>query len=276
LELAGPVSDLRAVQLGVRHLLTKLLNQLRPRQLGVRRLVLTVKRSDAPPLELTLPLAHASDDEKHLWTLLSPQVERINMGFGVEAMYLSVPDVSALEQTQMPLLPEVLERGSSTRSNRRLGELVDVLASRVGRDGVLAIVPVSSHVPERAFIRQRAEETLARRKSPISNPKFQIGNRKSEISNLLDRPSVILDRPEPIHVTALSPDGPAASFRWKADVHVVQTCLGPERIAPQWWDLRGDSLSTRDYFKLQDQAGRWFWLYRQLRDNRWYIHGFWE
>ncbi len=350
LELAGPVSDLAAVQLGVRHLLAKLLSQLAPRQLGVHRLDLVVKRSDAAPLELTLRLAHASGDEMHLWKLLLPQVERINMGFGVEALYLSAADVALLEQTQMPLLPEVLPRGPSGRLSRHLGELVDILASRVGREGVLAIEPVASHLPERAFAPQPAGEVLnrltkkmksagragvSRKSGPRETPRATSctpygSTAEGGTASLADRPSVLLGRPELIHVTALSPDGPVASFRWKADVHLVRTCFGPERIAPQWWhlgdmsvspmrrrvvstllfpdpshvqDARGmhgeyghanesvtmpptrmamapaaanDPLSTRDYFKLQDQAGRWFWLYRQLRDNRWYIHGFWE
>ena len=99
-----------------------------------------------------------------------------------------------------------------------------------------------------------------------------------------DRPSVLLERPEPAAVTALSPDGPVVAFSWRGLWRQVRTCVGPERISPQWWarqhaDGRGgganDPLSSRDYFKLQDADGQWVWLYRQRRDDRWFVHGLW-
>ena len=35
---------------------------------------------------------------------------------------------------------------------------------------------------------------------------------------------------------------------------------GPERIAPEWWRRTGER--TRDYYVVEDTAGRRFWLYR--------------
>jgi protein ImuB len=304
LELAGPVRDISAVLLGVRHLLGRLLVQLGPHNLGVRRLKLVAKRSDAPPLESTLSLAYANADEKHLWTLLRPEVEQINLGFGVEGLYLFAAETGKLEQTQMALLPEALEAAeraarpssrldaqASRRMNRKLGELVDVLTSRLGSGGVLCAQAVDSHVPERAFVLQSAREglstdtekglsTSARRRGlgRVTGPRFSGAH---DIPPRGDRPSVLLDRPEPIEIIALTPDGPVVSFTHKGRCHAVQTCLGPERIAPQWWAMSHgqggpDGRATRDYFKLQDQHGCWYWIYRELNNNRWFIHGLWE
>ena len=32
---------------------------------------------------------------------------------------------------------------------------------------------------------------------------------------------------------------------------------------------------TRDYFKVQDEQGRWLWIYRVLEQGCWFVHGLW-
>ena len=60
---------------------------------------------------------------------------------------------------------------------------------------------------------------------------------------------------------------------------------GPERIAMEWWKQEGHAL-TRDYFRVEDEEGRRFWIFRdglyerELADEKgrplpanWYLHG---
>jgi protein ImuB len=57
----------------------------------------------------------------------------------------------------------------------------------------------------------------------------------------------------------------------------VAKAEGPERIAPEWW--RGPAHAhSRDYYRLEDESGRRFWVYRAIPDSaagpaRWYVHG---
>lgn len=44
----------------------------------------------------------------------------------------------------------------------------------------------------------------------------------------------------------------------------------PERIESGWWDGRD---VRRDYYQARDRHGRRLWLFRDLRDGRWYLHG---
>ena len=48
---------------------------------------------------------------------------------------------------------------------------------------------------------------------------------------------------------------------------------GPERIQTGWW--RGQS-ALRDYYRVETAEGQWFWLFRQLSDRRWFLHGVFE
>ena len=45
---------------------------------------------------------------------------------------------------------------------------------------------------------------------------------------------------------------------------------GPERIETGWW--RGHTIG-RDYYCVETAAGHRYWLFRRLRDGRWFLHG---
>jgi protein ImuB len=98
-------------------------------------------------------------------------------------------------------------------------------------------------------------------------------------SYLPDRPIRLFSSPEPIEAIAAEvPEGAPASFRWRRVFHRVAASEGPERIAPEWWRADG-SEGTRDYFRVEDEEGRRFWLYRQglygelPQGPRWFMHG---
>ena len=97
--------------------------------------------------------------------------------------------------------------------------------------------------------------------------------------SIVDRPIRLLDRPEEIRVLYAVPEGPPAQFTWRRQTHKVARYQGPERIAPEWWQDRPGT-RLRDYFKVEDQAGRRLWLYREGLhedgrggDPRWFVHG---
>jgi protein ImuB len=57
---------------------------------------------------------------------------------------------------------------------------------------------------------------------------------------------------------------------------------GPERIASEWWKRRDGAIGktglTRDYYRIEDERGRRFWVFRhglfgEKPDPKWYLHG---
>ena len=63
--------------------------------------------------------------------------------------------------------------------------------------------------------------------------------------------------------------------------HRVRHADGPERIAGEWWKRDGEMHAVRDYFRVEDEEGRRYWLFRrgdgvdgETGDLRWFLHGF--
>ena len=65
-------------------------------------------------------------------------------------------------------------------------------------------------------------------------------------------------------------DGSPIQFEYQQKKGLVVRSWGPERIESGWW--RGPS-QRRDYYRIETDEGRWLWLYQQLSDGHWFLHG---
>jgi protein ImuB len=84
------------------------------------------------------------------------------------------------------------------------------------------------------------------------------------------RPLRLFDPPRPIDVVGIAWDGPPAKFFHGRRAYRVARHFGPERIETGWW--RGPSI-RRDYYRVETTAGNRLWLFRQLQDQQWFLHG---
>ncbi|MBV9586531.1 MAG: DNA polymerase Y family protein, partial [Alphaproteobacteria bacterium] len=97
------------------------------------------------------------------------------------------------------------------------------------------------------------------------------------------RPVRLFRPPEPVEAQWVLPDDPPFRFHWRRVWHRVRHADGPERIAQEWWtadsaaDPRESGDSIRDYYRVEDEEGRRFWLYRAGLPGdpppRWFVHG---
>ena len=72
---------------------------------------------------------------------------------------------------------------------------------------------------------------------------------------------------------SVAPDGPPAWFRYQGREYEVSAAAGPERLETGWW--RGADV-RRDYFRVTTEGGQQFWVFRELKTQRWYVHGAYE
>jgi protein ImuB len=234
--------------------------ELEQRAEGGRRLDLTFERVDRTRQAICIGTARPSRRPDHLARLLDEQLERIDPGLGIEAMRLVVPLTEPLAFAQ---------RRASLIGDESAGVdvsvLVDRLVNRLGGRKVYRAAPVESDVPERSV----------RRVGPLSPPT------KAGWPPALPRPARLLKPPQPVEALAMLPDNPPAQFIWRRKRHRVRHADGPERIAGEWWATDRERSAIRDYWQVEDEDGRRFWLFRSgdavdpaTGDLRWFVHGF--
>ncbi len=260
-ELAGPTTRLEAIHLIAHRVLESLCSILRSKQLGCRKVVVTLDRSDIDPLALPLQVAKATSDPQHMFSMLRHLLDNAQLGYGVQAVHARAHLVSRVQHQQM----EAWRNASASTPTDGLGRFVDACVARMGPASVTWATPVASHLPENALVRQIVGD---------------LAHCPSEPANITQtaRPARLLTQPAPAGVLAVVPDGPLARISvWGEAMDITQT-HGPERIAGEWWreDLRTRDASSlsRDYFRVQTAQGRWLWVFR-CTDGRWFVHGEW-
>jgi len=87
------------------------------------------------------------------------------------------------------------------------------------------------------------------------------------------RPLRLYVPPLPVDAVAVVPLGPPVSFVYQRQPYRIAQHWGPERIETGWW--RGPSV-RRDYYRVEDQRGSRFWLFRRLSDGKWFLQGSFE
>jgi protein ImuB len=210
----------------------------------------------------------------------------LDAGCGFDLVRLTVPSAAPLAERQADL-------GDESRDGEAdLALFVDRVRARLGRATVRRPVPVASHLPERAIAFSAFAQTPA-----------ALSEVREEIPIAAERPLRLLGRPEPVEVMTGIPEGPLLNFRWRRAHYRIVRAEGPERIGPEWWlenphvdrkenekdeayERRRRQVAeekaarhTRDYFRVEDEAGRRYWLYRQglygmsEEPPRWFLHG---
>ena len=263
---AEPIARAEDIAAAIRHLIDDLCARLEVTQQGARRLELVLYRADGTPTGVAVGTSLAARDADHLDRLFKEKIERLDPGFGIEVMTLSVPAADALGPVQVGLDALI-----SDKARDGLARLVDRVGNRLGPGNVSRLAAQASHIPEKAC---RGVPALA------PAPNVQDGPHRS----LQPRPLHLLAWPDPIEVMAPVPDHPPVMFRWGRTQHRIVRADGPERIGPEWWleeqplDPASRERASRDYFRVEDTEGRRFWLYREGLYKpglppRWYLHG---
>ena len=256
LRLEEPATHIEAASQALGRLIPALVEQLERDHLGARRLALTGYRVDGSIAVASVATAIPSREPKHLERLLADKAAALDPGFGFDAFALAAEWAEDLDATQDSLVEE-------PSGEQDMARLIDRLTVKLGARAVQRPQTQESHLPERAS----GWLSALAKAEPIELPPTP------------PRPQRLLDRPEAIHVIYATPEGMPRRFVWRRAVHDIARAEGPERIAPEWW-RQSSSARLRDYYRVEDEAGRRYWIYREglVGDGRggapnWFIHG---
>lgn len=272
-----PIATADAIEHWLGTLVPRLTAALAQKGIGATRIELIADRIDGVPQRIRIGLARPSRDGAHLLRLLIRRIEQVEPGYGVDALTLHV-------RRALPLGAESFTERLDEEAAPDLAPLVDTLATRIGMRAMWRSRPVESDVPERSVTRMAVLDPPAR---PLLRGKRDDVRQLDRNPPLppwhpgWPRPARLLARPERLdHVMAELPDHAPRRFTWRGQSHRVIRADGPERIQGEWWKRDAERASIRDYFRVEDEVGRRYWLFRSgdgeravTGDLSWYLHG---
>jgi protein ImuB len=238
-------------------------------------------------------------------------MESINLGWGVERLRLTASGLGRLAHEEGAWSWSGFG-ADRKRLDRAFGELLDTLSNRLGPGRVVRVDPAESHLPERTFrLRPVMEEEGKEAKEPGSLP----GDRPSLLLEAPEPIAVIAMMPDgppswfrwrgtDRRITASAGPERIAAEWWTGGAGVARPparrrkplgepyarayerfMLGRAAPAEHTGSRPNEPLreadddepagETRDYFKVQDEHGRWLWIYRVLEQGCWFVHGLW-
>ncbi len=264
---AEPVSQAESICQIVDDLAAQLSRELEEDGKLARRLTLYLYRVDGKVKALTIRMRQSRTVQivRLFQERLDQLQEDLDVGFGFDVLALHAFDVEEAH-AQQPCLPKSHHTNSGGAD---MDHLFDRFGNRFGFDKVTRFCPHESYIPEDSVKHIPALDT---HEDPDWQAYFEMLGRKT----YLGRPLLLLDPPEPIKALAEVPDGPPLRFEWRKASHKVVRSDGPERLSPEWW-LTGDSRLTRDYYRVEDENGYRFWVFREglypHESPHWLIHG---
>jgi protein ImuB len=278
LAFVEPIGRPEDIAAATSRLLAALCRQLEQAGVGARALEIALYRVDGSVDRTSIGTSRPNRDNPKLMKLFEEKLGELDPGFGVELMILAAPEVEAWTGAQ-EALPEIDPAAATAFNQDNAIDLADRLATRLGAENVTRLLPRDSHLPERVQVT-----------ASIARPSAGAGEWARVASIKGARPTRLLQRPEPINVTALMPDDPPAAFHWRRHSHRIVRVEGPERVTNEWWRPRpngafppaGSSPPARDYYRVEDDDGGRFWLFRDGPYNaaaggsatKWFLHGF--
>jgi protein ImuB len=293
LSFAEPIADPTDLARAAERLTQDLVARLAREGMGARRLDLGFHRVDGRVEHIRIGTARPSRDPVHLAKLMIGKLDTVDPGLGVEDAILAAFAVEPLasEQIESPLPRAGSHPPPQSPGQVRGGEgadgglapLFDRIGAKLGLDALARLEPRTSHIPERASVAAPIETGC---RPPPQSSLVPTGEGGGTMPTPVKppRPIRLFAPPEPVEAFWVLPDDPPFHFTWRRRRHQVAQADGPERIAEEWWrpdgqlvDGAGAPDAIRDYYRVEDETGRRFWLFRAGLPGdpppRWFVHG---
>ncbi len=264
---AEPVATLDVISPVLQSLSSILISVMTRHGKGARRLEASFFRTDGLVRTIAVEAGHAVTQPGMIERLFAEKLDALDdpldPGFGFDLIRLAATLTVVVTESQ---------RGFDTTAHEAadVAQLADRLSARLGARRVVRYLPQDTHIPER---------------TALAVPMLQLPSGFAEAawpSRVADEPPLrplrLFAHPEAIDAGLVeTPDRPPKQFKWRRTFHRIVHAEGPERIAMEWWGSQ-DPMPTRDYFRVEDEMGQRFWLFRdglygEVIEPKWFVHG---
>ncbi len=244
------VSDLNSLLFPIKRLLGELHDFLRSRQLQVNQFTLRLAHRSHAAQQFTITLANPENNPDIFLMLTQLKLTRIRDMPEVDCISLHSAHFSESGGASGDLFhgTRFQQKDGRTHSKAeatRAVTLLNMMVARLGQDSCFGLSLANDHRPELAW------KTVS------------LQNRDhwcADVSRDNARPAYLLATPSMLQTRD---DSPYLSGK-------LTLLQGPERIDFGWWDHRE---VNRDYYIARHPCGAIYWVYHQVANNQWYLHG---
>ena len=267
----------------IQPLLQELSHYLRLKQLTVRGFALELMFREIEPLTLNVGFSASKNGQLDFVTkaahLIRLHFATLQLTEAVIAVKLDAAHFSPLQQNTQDLFNHHLLQSICK------AELLDQLSARLGQQGLQGINLADDHRPERAWgycspssstslsqLQSQSQSQLQlqpqsqsqlqpqppKRSKQKTSPKSKPGH--FPLTHQKARPLWLLPQPQALNTQQGRP-------YYAGLLTLIQ---GPERIESGWWDQHP---VIRDYYIAHHPCGHLYWLFKHLKEQRWYLHG---
>jgi protein ImuB len=238
--------------------------RLRGRCRAAVRLTLVLLLEPDGPRAVPLVLARPSSEPKLLLDLVRHRLEDLRLPAPVATVVLTV-DESCEDRGHQRVL------GALPEGDAGLESVLARLATALGPEALSSPRAAEDHRPETArtkapFRPPLAEQGVHAEVRRAAAPEAPVEQRSSE------RPVRLFPEPAPLPVD-LGPQGELRGARLLGRRRAVLGLAGPERLGGQWWTR---TPFARDYYRVHFEGLGPAWVYRDARDGRFFLHGFFD
>ena len=244
------VSDLNSLMFPIKRLLGELHDFLRSRQLQVNQFTLRLTHRSHAAQQLTITLANPDNDPNMFLILTQLKLDGIKHMPEVDNISLHAANFLEAEGPSGDLFHGTRFQQKDGRTHSKAEEaravrLLNMMTARLGRDACFGLSLANDHRPELAW-------------KPVSLQTRDYWT--TDVSRDNARPAYLLSKPSTLKTKDNRP-------YLSGELTLLQ---GPERIDFGWWDHKE---INRDYYVARHQSGALYWVYHQVANNQWYLHG---
>lgn len=261
-----PTWHLSAVEKVVWELLEQLAARLDQRRQGALQLECQFSMMDIAAAEVIhVGLYQPTHVTQQLFELVQMQLQYRRFPGLIRTIAIRVIAAAGMLQQQPGLLP-----GSYQAVPAQLRHLIERMSSRLGVGSIVLSSLSSEPLPEHAFRYLPLTASTASSKLRIKRGSRQVAESTGQDGVAGLRPLRLFDPAQRLDVISGTDREVPDAFRYEGSRHRIAQWWGPERIETGWW--RG-SIARRDYFRVEDDSGGRFWIFRELHHKKWFLQG---
>ena len=226
----------------MQRLLIELSRFLTLRQLHCRKMSWLLHSFNKQEKTIDIELLRPQNDYKNFLALIRLKLENVVVTEPIETLTLVTENFASAELKNHTLFNDAHDQIDTSK-------LLDKLSARLGDSVFHGIQIGNEHLPECAWKTVKNLQLIC----------AQHKGDKKELEEPPTQPFWLLKQAAPIKIAK-------QHLYWQGKLTLLN---GPERIDNRWWQQR----QQRDYFVARHENGSLYWVYRDLKNNSWYLQG---